>query len=284
MLNKRIDIYLVLWDIANGCENFNVLTGHKNAVLQVSWKSDTNIISCSADKTVAMWDANKGIRTRKFADHTAIVNSCAHSKNAPYFASASDDCTVVLWDERSKQPASTIYHDYQLCSVAISDDGNYVFSGGVDNVIRRFDTRMTGDQAQEPDLILEGHSDTVTGLDVSPDGNKLLSNAMDSNLRVWDIRAFVAGQGRCESVLTGVHHGAEKLLLRCTWSPDQKYITCGSADRLVHMWETDNFSELGAYPGHKASVNQVCFHPDASEPIIASASSDKSIILGEYSF
>jgi WD40 repeat protein len=79
----------------------------------------------------------------------------------------------------------------------------------------------------------------VTGLALSPDGTRLLSNSMDSTLRVWDVRAFVpqqqfgdSGAGlRCTAVLTGVHHGAEKQLLRAAWSPNQRYLSCGSADR-----------------------------------------------------
>jgi Prp8 binding protein len=137
----------------------------------------------------------------------------------------------------------------------------------------------------KPDLMLHGHTDTITGLSVSPDGNYLLSNAMDSNLRVWDVRPFVhstAQNGnRCERVLYGVHHGAEKLLLRCAWSKDQEYITAGSADRIIHLWETTNYTEVCGWAGHKASINEVIIHP--SEPIIASASSDRSIILGEFS-
>ena len=41
---------------------------------------------------------------------------------------------------------------------------------------------------------MSGHSDTVTGLSLSPDGTLLLSNAMDNTLRIWDTRAFVEGQ------------------------------------------------------------------------------------------
>ena len=43
----------VLWDVAGESKNYNVLTGHKNAVLEVKWSSSaTNLISCSADKTL----------------------------------------------------------------------------------------------------------------------------------------------------------------------------------------------------------------------------------------
>ena len=40
---------------------------------------------------------------------------------------------------------------------------------------------------------LEAHADTITGLALSPDGHHLLSNSMDSQLRCWDVRPFVAG-------------------------------------------------------------------------------------------
>lgn len=35
-------------------------------------------------------------------------------------------------------------------------------------------------------------------------------------------------------------------------------------------------------PGHKGSVNEVAFHP--TQPIVASASNDLSVIIGEVNF
>lgn len=71
-------------------------------------------------------------------------------------------------------------------------------------------------------LTLFGCADTVTGLALSTHdkGTTLLSNSMDSLLRGWNVRPFVPGAEedpsvRCERVFEGVHHGAEKLLLRC---------------------------------------------------------------------
>lgn len=158
-------------------------------------------------------------------------------------------------------------------------------------IYRRFDTRMIKDDT--PDLTLIGHQDTVTGLALSPDSNSLVSNSMDCTLRVWNVRPFAAtnisaqtshlvkdDSQRCERILSGVHHGAEKLLLRCAWSRDGDYITAGSADRIVHLWETTNYTEVCGWAGHKASVNTVLVHPD--QPIIASCSSDRTILLGEF--
>ncbi len=49
---------------------------------------------------------------------------------------------------------------------------------------------------------LKGHSDTVTGLSLSPDGTHLLSNGMDNTLRLWDMRPY-APANRCVRMMTG---------------------------------------------------------------------------------
>ena len=60
--------------------------------------------------------------------------------------------------------------------------------------------------------------------------------SMDSSFRRWDVKPFRsggAGSSRWESSYEGAKHGAEKLLLRCAWSPDQERVACGSADRYL---------------------------------------------------
>jgi Prp8 binding protein len=276
-------VSIVLWEVYGECRNYNILSGHKNAVIEIKWiPSSNHIISASADKTLALWDANKGERIRRYTEHTAVVNSCACASEYPtIFASGSDDCTAVIWDIRHKRAVQSFYHDYQVTSVAMSHDGQHLYTGGIDNIIRRYDLRKgeAGSDSQ-PDMILKGHHDTITGLAISPDGTRLLSNAMDSNLLCWDIRPFVAeGASRIQVTYQGATHGAEKNLLRCAWSADQNFVTCGSADRMVHIWDALSGKQLYYLPGHKGSVNDVVFH--AKEPIIASCSTDKQIFLGE---
>ena len=286
------DKNIFLWEVfGEECANFNVLKGHKGAVVDVKWLSKranaSSLVSCSADKTVSIWDAEKGTRLRKFDEHGAIVNCCNVDRMNPHVVSSgSDDCTAIMWDIRGKDSIS-MYHDYQVTAVAIADDGNIVYTGGIDNIIRKWDLRKGG----EPDgacLSLRGHSDTITGLAVSRDNKTLLSNSMDCSLRAWNIQPFVAGtaadeveQGaaRYEKLFQGHHHGAEKNLLKCGWSRNMDLVCAGSADRVVHIWDANTTEIAYQLPGHMGSVNEVCFHP--SQAIIASCSTDKNIWLGE---
>jgi Prp8 binding protein len=66
-----------------------------------------------------------------------------------------------------------------------------VYSGGLDNAVHVWDLRK-GSKA----FSMAGHTDTVTGLRLSPDGHFLLSNAMDNTLRMWDVRPY-APDNRC---------------------------------------------------------------------------------------
>jgi len=127
-------------------------------------------------------------------------------------------------------------------------------------------------------LTLSGHSDIVTGLSMSKDGSFLLSNAMDKQLRVWDIRPF-APANRCVKILVGHEHSFEKNLLRCAWAPSSKYVSAASSDGLVNVWNTTNRTIVHRLPGHTGSVNDVAFHP--VQPIIASAGSDGTVFIGE---
>lgn len=92
--------------------------------------------------------------------------------------------------------------------------GMQVYSAGLDNNITVWDLRKGAES-----MTLKGHSDSITGLALNPEGTHLLSNAADNSLRVWDLRPY-APANRCEKIFTGHQHNYERNLLRCSWSSD----------------------------------------------------------------
>ena len=271
------DMTCLLWSATGGCANFNVLGGHKNAVLDCRFAADSeHVATASADKHVAWWDANTGARLRRFLGHGAIVNAVdtVRTGAAPLVLSGSDDRTARLWDARSaRREVAVLEDDFQITAVALSEDGNGAYTAGIDNCITAWDVRK-----QQRTMKMSGHGDTVTSLSLHPRGTHLLSNSMDGTLKTWDVRPFVSGN-RQDRTFVGGTHNAEKGLLNCAWSADGSMVTGGSADRTVHVWDVPTSEELYALPGHTGCVNSVVFHP--KENVLASASSDKSIYVGE---
>jgi len=270
------DMVCLLWNATGSCMNYNVLKGHKNAILDLAWSSDSDyVVTASADKTLGWFHANTGTRVKRFQGHSAIVNAVdtAKTSTSPILVSGSDDKSAKLWDARIRGETGSLEHNYQVTSVAFFDESNTVFTGGIDNIIIAWDTRKL-----DKIYAMKGHTDTITSLALHPQKTHILSNSMDGSIRSWDIRPFVTGK-RHHKTFVGSTHNAEKGLLKCSWSADGKMVSAGSADRMVRVWDELTTEELYLLPGHTGCVNSVVFHP--KENVIASGSSDKSIYIGE---
>ena len=110
--------------------------------------------------------------------------------------------TLQLWDLRAKRSAHTMSEEYQILAVAFGEAGDQIYTGGIENVIKVWDLRKV-----EVAMTLKGHTDTITGLRVSPDGNHLLSNAMvsaSSALTLGEVLAVKMSQESLPCVLTDV--------------------------------------------------------------------------------
>lgn len=263
---------IYLWEVYGDCANYNVLRGHQNAILDLAYFRDgRTLATASADKSGALWDAHRGKRKRKLPC-SSIANACCAGSD-DHVALACDDGSLLLWDARQRRPAKKLQHAYALTCVALESCEGRVFAGGLDNVVRGWDLRN-----DEIVLELAGHADTVTGLSLSPDGSRLLSNAMDAKLIAWDVAPF-SPSDRQVATFEGHTHDFHKNLLRCAWSHDGEKVACGSADQIVHVWDVASTEELYYLPGHTGAVTEVAFHP--TEPILASSSADATVYLGE---
>jgi Prp8 binding protein len=181
---------------------------------------------------------------------------------------------MIIWDIRNKSPSIIEKFRYQITSISFNSTGEQVFLGGIDNQIKIYNLKK-----RQVENTLIGHTDTITGLALSNDGNYLLSNSMDKTIRCWDIRPYAQGN-RCIKQFLGIAHNFEKNLLRVSWSPDDSLISAGSADRFVYIWNFATTQIERKFGGHNGSINETSFNKLSN--VIASCSSDQSAILGEY--
>lgn len=273
------DRSIYLWSTRGDCENYAILkAAHSNSILELAYSSDgQRLFSCSADKTVIIWDSNTGARIKKLRNHQTYVNSISSASSDPnLLVSVGDDCYVNVWDTRKRKCAMSFRDKYQLTSVTFDKTSSQVIVGGIENSINVWDLKKRGLHYS-----MMGHLDTITGLSVSPDGYHLLSNSMDNTLKSWDISAFTT-MSRLEKTFVGHEHNFEKNLLRCSWCPNGNLITAGSSDRNVFIWSFNTSDIVYKLPGHRGSVNEVVFSP--REPLVLSCSSDKQMYLGEINY
>eukprot|EP00095_Tigriopus_kingsejongensis_P001785 maker-scaffold225_size250570-snap-gene-1.16 protein:Tk01785 transcript:maker-scaffold225_size250570-snap-gene-1.16-mRNA-1 annotation:"wd repeat-containing protein 57" len=276
LASAGFDRTICLWNVYGECENYHVINSvHAGAILDLhfAYEDGQYMYTGSTDKTVGIFDTNTAQRIKRLKGHTNYVNSVHPARRGePLIVSGSDDCSIRVWDQRKRNAVQTLNG---VTSVTFNDTADQVISAGIDNQVKIWDLR----KPNQPSSILSGHTDTITGMSLSPDGSYVLTNAMDNSLRIWDVRPFVQND-RCTKIITGHQHNFEKNLLKCCWSPDGAMVSAGSSDRFVYIWDTTSRKILYKLPGHLGAVNDVDFHK--VEPIILSASSDRQIYLGEF--
>lgn len=272
-----MDRCIFFWKSSGNCKNYAIFNAaHSNAILDLEYThSSDRLVSCSADKTVVLWDINTGCRLKKLRNHKSHVNSISVSRNLSndLIASVGDDCLVNVWDQRQRRKVATYKENYQLTAITFNKDSSQIMTGGIENSINVYDLRQNTIMYS-----LMGHSDSITGLSLSPDGNHLLSNSMDNTLICWDVKP-VCPITRMRKTFSGHQHGFDKNLLRCSWSTDGNMVAAGSADGNVYIWSFYSGQVLYKLPGHKASVNEVAFSP--TESLILSCGNDSQMYLGE---
>lgn len=141
------------------------------------------LISGSDDFTLFLWEpANNKKPIARLTGHVQPVNHLAFSPDGRYFASASFDKKVKIWDGRTGKFICTFNgHVGSVYQVCWSTDSRYVVSASKDNTIKLWDPR----QPKNAKVTLPGHADEVYALDWSPNGTKVASGSKDRTIKIW---------------------------------------------------------------------------------------------------
>eukprot|EP01111_Echinosteliopsis_oligospora_P002902 TRINITY_DN1466_c0_g1_i1.p1 TRINITY_DN1466_c0_g1~~TRINITY_DN1466_c0_g1_i1.p1 ORF type:complete len:506 (+),score=155.49 TRINITY_DN1466_c0_g1_i1:95-1612(+) len=133
--------------------------GHTASVEDLQWSpTEENVfISCSADKTIKVWDARADKRKAMISvlAHEADVNVLSWNKKVSYLiASGSDDCSFSIWDLRKFNKDSDVghfaYHDKPICSLDWNPhDETQIVVASEDNSITVWDMSLEPDEGDE---------------------------------------------------------------------------------------------------------------------------------------
>jgi small GTP-binding protein len=105
---------------------------------------------------------------------------------------------------------------------------------------------------QEP-MILKGHTGSVWGVAVTPDGRTVVSGSSDKTLKVWDLET-----GQCRATF----EGHTDTVLDVAITPDGRTVVSGSDDHTLKVWDIATGQCRVTFEGHTGQVWGVAVTPD----------------------
>lgn len=155
---------------------------------------------------------------------------------------------------------------FQLGHEPIKD---HVFSPGLDllaitkgNTVELYKT-AAGTLAK-PQLVsvLRGHDKTVTSVDISPDGSKILTCSQDRNALVWQ---YLAQEKEYKPTLVLLR--ISRAATVCKWSPSGDKFAVGSSDRIIAVCyyeeENDWWVSKHLKKPLKSTITSLAWHPNS---------------------
>ncbi|KAH9728068.1 WD REPEATS REGION domain-containing protein [Citrus sinensis] len=107
---------------------------------------------------------------------------------------------------------------------------------------------------------IEGGSDTITALALSPDDKLLFSSGHSREIRVWDLSTL-----KCLRSWKG--HDGPAIGMAC--HPSGGLLATAGADRKVLVWDVDGGFCTHYFKGHKGVVSSILFHPDTDKSLVS---------------
>lgn len=140
-----------------------------------------------------------------------------------------------------------------------------------DNTIELYLTAANSTKRPSLLTVLKGHDNTVTSVDISPDGSKILTCSQDRNALVWEYDG-ASGEFKPTLVLLRLNRAATV----CKWSPNGDKFAVGSADRVIAVCyyeeENDWWVSKHLKKPLKSTITSLLWHPN--NVLLASGSTD----------
>jgi len=157
----------------------------------------------------------------------------------------------VVWEDNSIQQFSG--HEGPVYTIAAHPTAPLAVSGGGDDSGYIWDVT-----SGETVVKLTGHTDSVSSVAFSSDGEMVSTGGMDGRVRVW--RRVGKENYNTWEFLTELQGPDEVIWLR--WHPKGPVLLAGSNDSTVWLWQLPSGSTMQVFAGHTGPVQCGGFTPD----------------------
>lgn len=197
MMTASGDHSCKLWDI----EQRNPVTcfkSHEADVMSISLSKDARtMVTGACDSSCKLWDIRSGQCVQTFSTANSDVNCVAFHPSGLAFGAGTDSQNnnsgeCLLFDIRSDQCVAEYMTNksesqtYAVMSVDFSKSGSILFAGLDTGSVVGWDVPLETEYVHMSQSESHGHESRVNCLQVSPDGQALVTGSWDCTLKIWN--------------------------------------------------------------------------------------------------
>lgn len=232
---------IALWDLPSGAPR--LLKRHKGEVTGVDFSPDgQRLVSVGHDGLLLIWDLSKVTagevaNPREIRAHALPIRHVAHSPDGKWLCTAAEDQQVKVWVAAAGVEVATFKsHRATVRSAVFRAGDNMVISGDEAGLVKMWDPNTLRELVS---VKLEPAG--VHGLQVSPDGRRLVTFSKGKTVQVWRASSLAEGVKPVWSFTS--HRGPVRGL---AFSPDGARLA--SVDGDVKLWELGLGQEVLSLP------------------------------------
>jgi F-box/WD-40 domain protein MET30 len=238
LISGSLDKTLKVWNWRTG-ECISTYQGHTEGVIAVHFEGNI-LASGSIDRTVKIWNFSDK-STFCLRGHKDWVNAVRVDSASRTVFSASDDCTVRLWDLDSRRTIRVFEgHVGQVQQVTLMPADYEPEDVEAENEDGTSSTASSSDRGT-PAPSFSSYSTWSEDRPRPP--RYMFTAALDSTIRLWDIES-----GRCLKTLFGHVEGVWAL------AADTLRVVTGAEDRMVKVWDSRTGKYEKTFTGHEGPV------------------------------
>ncbi|KIY67170.1 WD40 repeat-like protein [Cylindrobasidium torrendii FP15055 ss-10] len=230
------------------------LDGHKGSVNVARYSKGTAsyVLTGGQDRSVRLWNAEKGTEIKTFNAHGYEVLSVCVSHDNAKFASSGGDRSVFVWDVATGTTTRRLPgHMGKIFAVEFNQDASVLASGSFDASVRLWDLKS---QNRAPIQILDEAGDAVQAIAIG--GTFIITGSIDGHVRTYDLR-----MGELRSDFIG------QPVTNIVPTADGQSILVTSLDSTLRLMDMSTGKMLNKFIGHKNSEYRIrgCFgHGEAN--------------------
>ena len=203
------------------------LIGHNSFQNSAEFSNNGKLaITTSDDKKAIIWDANNGKLLHTLTGHTNYVFYATFSPDDSRVLTTSDDMTARIWNTKTGKPEATFKtNQYGVSSAAFLQDNNVIIP------VKNHSMSVWDFKRNKVLLTLKGHLRDIQNINISKNGDKIISSSLDNTFKVWN-----AEKG---NLLFSIN--AHNYYVRSAYfSPYENQILSSSDDNTTKCWSAKN--------------------------------------------